>query len=152
MENRLDRTGYNKKMAILRDGLSRTTELLSSSAAAYVQFQLVQYILNHGWVGVQTGNLRRSQGFEAIAPGLKLFRTDIAIAPYAVNVNMRLRAGGSMGGFNADNAPDGRTYFQIVLDRHGKEVQEKMQNEILSLIDSVNHRKPFSPRNPFPFN
>ena len=80
-----------------------------------------------------------------------MFYTDLGIAPYAVNVNMRLRAGGSMGGFNAANPPDGRTYYQIVLDMYGAEINSKMDFVIKYYFRSVNMFRPFVFVNPFKF-
>ena len=125
------------------DRLQRAYEIggviqaLQKDQLDFLAYKIVSVVLNHEWVGIQSGNLRRSIQVYRDAPDRMVIDANEALAPYAKIVNKRLKAAGRMGGFNANFPPDGRTFYKIALDIYGEWVAQVGEKRWAEFVEAV---------------
>lgn len=128
--------GARKKLAAVR---STVRFLLNShrDMATHFQHKLVDEVAAGQFVGVISGNFRRSWEVLPLGPFATAIASELAVAPYAPFV------------IAWSQRKYGRNVMQITLNIYGDEAQRKLKDEFERLVSRVNSGKTYRYKNPF---
>lgn len=121
----------------IRRGHAEFFRNIHKDAIIFLQDRLLSRVIGGQYVGVISGNLRRSQVID-FGEYTSEMRPNFTIAPYA--------------GYVANWAfhKYGRDYYKILVDLYGKFVVQKIEKEFNRMIDLLNEGKRYKYKNPFP--
>lgn len=127
---------FRKKVKAIRSGV-QFFENVHRDAAAYLQQRMVDDVLAGQYVGVISGNLRRSQEVAPTSRFSTILFTDIVIAPYALFVL----------GWSRETY--GQDYLRITLQLFEGNTRAIMQREFLRMMESIRKRDVYKYQNQF---
>ena len=106
---------------------------------AHIQDRMVNDVINYQFVGVITGNLRRSMTIEFNDPeqGVSTLYSDLRIAPYSPFV----------AGWSAKKW--GRNFWRICLELYGAKTVQRAIIEYKRMISVLNKNQRYKYKNPY---
>lgn len=137
MNLRLDTLGFRKKMKALRTMTAFYEQAPRDAAAAY-QEGIVAGVINGQYVGVISGNLKRSVEIALTSRFSAAVVSDLSIAPYSPGVRKNTRE------------RYGEDFYQIAMRIYGPEIEERLRSEWRRGMATVNTRDRYTYENPFP--
>jgi len=139
--SRVDLTGFNSKMTALLS-LGDSFESLKEDATAYFLNRLTNEVINGVYVGVISGNHKRSYSLQNSDKGgsrfIQFIESDLAIAPYSLDLAKRSKS------------RHGKVFVELTKFFWGKQIGDIMAKEVVRMTEAVSIGKRYVYRNPFP--
>ena len=128
--------GFLRKVRALHSGVA-FFEHAHLDAAARLQEHMVDDVLTNQYVGVISGNLRRSQEVAPSSRFSSLLFTDIVVAPYALFV------------LRWSRRKYGKDFIRITLDLYLARTLDLMEKEFNRMVGEIRQGRIYKYQNPF---
>lgn len=130
MEISVEGWGLRQKLHALQT-LIEFFENAPYTAAAFLAEAIITGVINGQYVGVITGNLKRSVDVAEVDRFTAAIVSDLSMAPYSIEVREK------------NLKKYGEDFYQIGLRIYGEEAARMMAEEWEKAIKAINERKPY---------
>lgn len=139
IKGRIDISGWDDQLRGLNAIANVTVPALVQDGAVYYKGRLLNNVIAGQYVGVISGQLRRSFGLRPLSARSIEVKADLTVASYAPRV-LRWSA-----------AKWGRNYLQITTAFYGKDIIDGFQEEIAAAVRAIGRGRIPKYSNPYPF-